>query len=142
MEQKLNHLLANLAVEAHKLQHFHWYVKGRGFFTLHAKLEEYYDFISEAVDAVAENILMLGGQPLSTMKELLAASNIPEPSPGFAEPEAMMPVLIEDYEALLAQAREIKKAADEESFYSISALMDDYIAEFYKTLWMMKQWSA
>ena len=28
MEKKLNHLLADLVVEYHKLQSFHWYLKG------------------------------------------------------------------------------------------------------------------
>ena len=50
MEQKLNHFLADLAVEYHKLQNFHWYVKGKDFFTVHSKLEEYYDGISDMAD--------------------------------------------------------------------------------------------
>ena len=59
MVEKLNHFLADLVVEYHKLQNFHWYVKGPDFFTVHAKLEEYYDYISDAVDEVAEKILMI-----------------------------------------------------------------------------------
>ena len=45
METKLNQLLADFVVEYHKLQTFHWYVKGKDFFTVHAKLEEYYDHV-------------------------------------------------------------------------------------------------
>ena len=55
---KLNHLLANLVVEYHKLQNFHWYIKGSDFFTVHAKLEEYYNDINKAVDEVAESSLL------------------------------------------------------------------------------------
>lgn len=47
METKLNQLLADFVVEYHKLQTFHWYVKGKDFFTVHAKLEEYYDHVRE-----------------------------------------------------------------------------------------------
>ena len=36
METKLNQLLADFVVEYHKLQTFHWPVKGKGFFTVHA----------------------------------------------------------------------------------------------------------
>ena len=60
MEKELNKLLADLVVEYHKLQSFHWYLKGYHFFDDHAKLEEYYDSVAEAVDGVAENMLKLG----------------------------------------------------------------------------------
>ena len=46
MEIKWNHLLADLIVEYHKLQNFHWYVKSKDFFTVHAKLDEYYNYIN------------------------------------------------------------------------------------------------
>ena len=59
MEKELNKLLADLVVEYHKLQSFHWYLKGYHFFDDHAKLEEYYDSVAEAVDGVAENMLKL-----------------------------------------------------------------------------------
>ncbi len=36
--------------------YFHWYVKGSQFFTIHAKLEEYYDEIRGAVDEIAERL--------------------------------------------------------------------------------------
>jgi len=59
MEKELNKLLADLVVEYHKLQSFHWYLKGYHFFDDHAKLEEYYDEVAEIVDGVAENMLKL-----------------------------------------------------------------------------------
>ena len=33
----------------------------------------------------------------------------------------------------------LKKLADEENNYLISSLMDDYIKEFYKSIWMINQ---
>ena len=81
MEKELNKLLADLVVEYHKLQSFHWYLKGYHFFDDHAKLEEYYDAIAEAVDTVAEDMLMLGFKPESTMKGFLSISSIEEANP-------------------------------------------------------------
>lgn len=95
MEKKLNHLLADLVVEYHKLQSFHWYLKGYQFFDDHAKLEEYYDAIAEAVDTVAEDMLMLGFKPESTMKGFLSISSIEE-----AKNQEVTSV--EAYEAVLA----------------------------------------
>ena len=42
MIEKLNKLLSDLNVFYRKLQNYHWNVKGHDFFTIHAKLEEYY----------------------------------------------------------------------------------------------------
>ena len=45
MEKKLNLLLADLVVEYHKLQNFHWYVKGKSslmIFDKHANLKYKY----------------------------------------------------------------------------------------------------
>ena len=78
MEKKLNHLLADLVVEYHKLQSFHWYLKGYHFFDDHAKLEEYYDEVAEIVDGVAENMLKLGLKPESTMKGFLVIYSVEE----------------------------------------------------------------
>ena len=76
MEKQLNQLLSNLVVEYHKLQNFHWYVKGKDFFPVHAKLEELYDYVNEAVDEVAEHLLMIGGKPKASLKEFLEAASI------------------------------------------------------------------
>lgn len=68
MEKELNALLSDLVVEYHKLQSFHWYLKGSHFFDDHAKLESFYDEIAEAVDAVAEAMLQQKLRPESTLK--------------------------------------------------------------------------
>ena len=78
MEKELNKLLADLVVEYHKLQSFHWYLKGYHFFDDHKKFEEYYGDIADAVDGVAENMLKLGLKPESTMKGFMALSTIEE----------------------------------------------------------------
>ena len=54
--KNLNCLLADLNVFYRKLQNYHWNVKGKDFFTMHEKLEEYYDEINEQIDEVAEHI--------------------------------------------------------------------------------------
>ena len=81
MENILNNLntfLSDLNVFYRKLQNYHWNVKGKDFFTIHAKLEEYYDEINEQIDEVAEHILSIGGQPLGTLKDYLSTTKITE----------------------------------------------------------------
>lgn len=139
MEKKLNLLLADLVVEYHKLQNFHWYIKGPAFFTLHAKLEELYNHIKDTVDEVAENILVIGGKPLGSLNEFLKHSKIKEEESKFVSGEYVLKSVEEDFSYILDEIKEIKKYADEENFYVISALMDDYIKNFGKTIWMLRQ---
>lgn len=139
MEKQLNHLLANLVVEYHKLQNFHWYVKGKDFFNAHAKLEEYYDYINEAIDEVAENLLMMGGKPLASLKDFLANASIEEAEMKEIKSKEIYKVVLADFRILLEEVKEIKVSADEENNYLISALMDEYIKQFSKSIWMIGQ---
>lgn len=139
---KLNHLLANLVVEYHKLQNFHWYIKGNDFFTVHAKLEDYYNDINKSVDEVAESILMLEGKPLASLKDFAANASIKEAEAQFIKSDIILAEVEKDYSLLLAEVIEIKKAADAEENFIISAMMDDYIKNFTKAVWMLKQVKA
>ena len=139
MEKLLNKLLADLVVEYHKLQHFHWYVKGGDFFTVHAKLEEYYDEINEAVDEVAEIMLQLGMKPASTMKEFLKLTGIKEATGSFTTSGTILKAVLADYKYLLAGVEKVKAAADKAGNNLVSTKMDDYIAAFSKAIWMIGQ---
>ncbi len=48
------------------LKHIHWNVVGPNFIGVHEMLDPQYAGVSEMVDAVAERIATLGGQPLGT----------------------------------------------------------------------------
>lgn len=139
---KLNHLLANLVVEYHKLQNFHWYIKGSDFFTVHAKLEDYYNDINKAVDEVAESILMLEGKPLASLQEFAAHASVKEAEAQFRQSDVILAEVAKDYNLLLEEVIDIKKAADAEENFIISAMMDDYIKNFTKAVWMLKQLKA
>lgn len=139
MDKKLNVFLADLVVEYHKLQNFHWYVKGRSFFPLHAKLEEFYNGINKLIDEVAENILIINKKPLGSLKNFLAISKIKEEEEKFVCGGYIIKEVISDFTYLLESAKEIKNEADQSYEYSTSSLMDDCIKDFSKTLWMLKQ---
>ena len=137
MEKKLNHLLADLVVEYHKLQSFHWYLKGYHFFDDHAKLEEYYDAIAEAVDTVAEDMLMLGFKPESTMKGFMALSTIEEAKNKEVTSEEAYEIILKDFKQLLDEVKAVKALAEKDDVYVTSNLMDDYIELFSKAEWMV-----
>lgn len=139
MEYKLNKLLANLVVEYHKLQNYHWYVKGKDFFQAHAKLEELYGYINDAVDEVAENLLMLNARPFASLKDFLDNADIEEARMEQVKSKYIYREVLKDFNLLLVAVKDIKKDADENGNFVVSALMDDYIKEFSKSIWMISQ---
>ena len=135
----LNVLLADLNVFYRKLQNYHWNIIGKDFFTIHEKLEEYYDEINGQIDEIAEHILMLGGEPLGTMQDYLNTTCIKEAKNEKIKDDIMFENVIKDLETLLKKVTEIKKKADDINNYATSSLMDEYISNYIKKLWMLKQ---
>ena len=142
MEKMLNELnlfLADLNVFYRKLQNYHWNIEGKDFFITHAKLEEYYDEINSQIDEVAEFILIIGGRPLGTMKDYLQITKIQEAENKGVKLEEVFNEIIKDFTELLKNVKDIKKQADEIQHYETSTFMDNFILNYSKKLWMLKQ---
>ena len=139
LSKELNSFLADLAVFYRKLQNYHWNIIGKDFFVLHAKLEEYYNQINEQIDEIAEHILILGKQPLGTMNDYLEITSIQEAKNEKIEDKQMITKILTDFETLLQKAIQIKELAEEKKSYNTSSLMDNYITDYSKKLWMLKQ---
>ena len=140
MENILNNLntfLSDLNVFYRKLQNYHWNIKGKDFFVIHSKLEEYYNEINSEIDKVAEHILTLGGQPLGTLKDYLSTSKIIEAENKKVDSVLVFNEIIKDFTLLLKCVVEIKELADENNEYKTSALMDNFIESYSKKLWIM-----
>lgn len=135
----MNELLSSLEVFYHKLQSYHWYVKGHAFFTVHAQLESYYDEVSEEIDEVAETLLMIGGAPVSTLKEFLELSKVSEAEGVYIKEDDLLPKVRDDYALLEKLAEGVKSTAEEEGNVLVSAKMDDLIESFSKAIWMISQ---
>ena len=139
LNDKLNVLLANYAVAAHKIHNFHWYVSGPSFYNVHTDLDEVYGAMYDQLDEVAELILMNDGSPLGSMDSFLKNATLSEAAEGFKNPQEIYEAILADYEAIRALASEIKKDADAEDNFLVSAAMDEHIALLSKTIWMIKQ---
>ena len=139
METKLNQLLSDFVVEYHKLQNYHWYAKGANFFNVHAKVEELYDGFNASIDEIAEVMLMESMSPAGSLKEFLKISKIKEASRTEITSDAIYAEVLADFDYLNKLVLEIKKDADESNRYVISSAMDNLIANFAKSIWMIKQ---
>ena len=137
--KELNEFLADLNVLYRKLQNYHWNVKGKNFFVLHSKLEEYYNGVNSEIDEIAEKILMLGGQPLGTMKDYLEISKIKEAENVKISGKEVLKNALVDFGYIKKKAEFIKVKAEEASAVIISSYMDEVIEDYSKAYWMLSQ---
>lgn len=137
--KNLNEFLCDLEIMSVKLQNYHWNVQGKEFFVLHSKLEEYYDKIREHLDEIAELILAKGYQPIGTMKGFLENSKIQEAEDKKVKCEEIYQNVIKDFGTLQQKAIEIKQNADNLSDYETSSIIDSYLCEYSKILWMLDE---
>lgn len=137
--KNLNELLSDLNVFYRKLQNYHWNINGKNFFTIHSKLEEYYNEVNEQIDEIAEHILSLGYQPLGTMKDYLQISKISEAENEKICEDDVFTNVMQDMQIILDRLLTIKKLSDQNNEYMTSSLCDEYMLEYSKKIWMIKQ---
>lgn len=137
--ENLNIFLADLNVFYRKLQNYHWNVEGKDFFVIHEKLEEYYDEVNKSIDEIAEHILILNAQPLGTLKDYIEITKITEADNKKVGLDYIVKDILKDFKYLLDSSINIKKIADEINEYSTSAIIDGYINDYGKKIWMLKQ---
>lgn len=137
--KSLNEFLCDLEVMNVKLQNYHWNVQGKGFFITHEKLEEYYDEIRVQIDEIAEHILSLGYQPLGTMQDFVKNSQLQEAKNERIKSLPIIHNLLEDLRTMRKKVAQIKEQAEEQKDYATSSLMDSYLANYSKKLWMLNE---
>ncbi len=137
----LSQLLADLQVYYTNLRNFHWNVRGRSFFTMHAKYEELYNDAATKIDDVAERILQLGGVPESRFSEYLKVAHIKEAG-HIANGKEAITTLLDYFKVLIAEERSVLSAASEAGDEVTVSLMSDYLKDQEKTVWMLVAYGA
>jgi len=136
LKQNMNKLVADLNVFYMKIHHFHWFVKGPNFFTLHEKFEELYNEVTEHSDTIAERLLQLNEKPISTLKECLDLATVKEASKVGTDVE-MVKELINDLETIdkeLIATMELASGDDEGTADILLGISES----FEKHIWMFK----
>lgn len=135
----LNQLLADYQLFYQNLRGFHWNIKGKEFFELHLKFEEFYDDAVIKIDEIAERILTLEGEPLHTFSDYVNTSKIKEEK-GITNGVEGVKIIVDNFSTLILLEREIlAKAGDADDEGTVS-LMSDYISQTEKTLWMLNSY--
>ena len=139
LAKKLNQLLADYQMFYQNLRGLHWNIKGREFFELHLKFEEFYDDAVIKVDEIAERILTLEGEPLHTFTDYLKTSNIKEEK-GVTNGIEGVKIVVNNFSTLIQLEREILAKASDAEDEGTASLMSDYISQTEKTLWMLNSY--
>jgi starvation-inducible DNA-binding protein len=135
---ELNSLLANFHIHYQKLRGCHWNVKGKSFFSLHAKFEELYTQSLNFIDELAERILSLGKPPISTFKDYIAQSTLKEVNTIGMKETAMVKALIEDMMTLIEMEREILQITDKAGDDGTNDMINRFMQFKEKNVWMLR----
>ncbi|VDG98025.1 DPS protein homolog [Lysinibacillus sphaericus] len=134
--KELNTQVSTWSVMYTKLHNYHWYVKGKQFFTLHAKFEELYDEATQHMDDIAERVLTLGGKPTATMKEHLSESVVKE-ADGSEKAEQMVSTIVNDFDSIMKSLKTGMKLAGDAGDFMTEDLLNAIYQGIEKHQWML-----
>jgi starvation-inducible DNA-binding protein len=137
--EKLNGLLSNFQIYYQNLRGLHWNIKGKNFFELHVKFEEFYTDSQVKIDEIAERILTLQGKPLHTFQDYLSEASVPV-GKNISNDVECVELVVNSLSELLKIERTILRLSDETNDEGTNAMMSGFIAEQEKTIWMLNSW--
>ncbi|MFK9091504.1 Dps family protein [Bacillus salipaludis] len=137
----LDKQVANFSVLYMKLHHYHWYVKGENFFTLHVKFEEWYAEAGIHLDSIAERMLSIGALPTANLKEQLEIATIKEASGGESAGE-MVQSLADDFDTICTELTEGITAAEDNDDQPTADLFIAIRTSLEKHRWMLGAYLA
>ncbi|WP_286230116.1 Dps family protein [Neobacillus mesonae] len=136
----LNKQVANFSVLYMKLHHYHWYVKGENFFTLHVKFEELYKEASLHLDTIAERMLAVGEKPAATLKEHLEMTSVEEASNSGEDISAseMVKGLVDDFDTICKELTDGISVAEDSDDQPTADLFISIRTSLEKHKWMLQ----
>ena len=135
--KKLSVLLADSYALYLKTQNYHWHVKGPQFRPLHELFEVQYLDLANAVDDIAERILIKGHRAPATFKEYETLKTI---SDGDSDKKAndMLIELAKDNNTLISDLQKVLEMAQKEGDEGTINLISERIEAHEKARWMLE----
>lgn len=133
---KLSILLADTYALYLKTQNYHWHVKGAQFKALHGLFEMQYTELAQAVDDIAERILIIGGKAPATFKEFEQLKRIKD-GDSSSSANQMVTELADDHGTLVKDLNQSIKLAQEHHDEGTVTLLGERIAAHEKARWML-----
>ncbi len=132
---KLNGLLSSYHMFYINVRGYHWNVKGEHFFSLHPKFEELYTALQIQIDEIAERILTLGGTPFHAYSDFAQHTSIAEDK-NIKDGNTCVKGVVTGLQALIEEQRQVSALAAEAEDQGSADLVDAYVQEQEKLVWM------
>ncbi len=132
---KLNGLLSSYHLFYINVRGYHWNVKGEHFFSLHPKFEELYTELQIQIDEIAERILTLGGTPFHAYSDFAQHTSIAEDK-NIKDGNTCVKGVVTGLQALIEEQRQVSALAAEADDQGSADLLDAYVQEQEKLVWM------
>lgn len=135
--KQLEIILADTYALYLKTQNYHWNVKGIHFKTLHELFEEQYRELAEAVDAIAEQIRIMGSLAPATFKAFEKLKTLKD---GNAKATAaqMVKDLANDNDRLVNDLNRALELAEKAKDEGATNLLSDRVSAHEKARWMLQ----
>jgi len=134
----LNALLADSFALYLKTKNYHWHVEGPRFRDLHLLFDEQAAQILATIDPIAERVRKIGAPTLRSIGDIGRHQSIKDDDKAGVGADAMIANLAADNEALLAQLKETKDAAEAAGDIATSGLVDGWADDAEKRIWFLK----
>ncbi|SNT07836.1 Dps family protein [Sphingopyxis indica] len=134
----LNALLADSYALYLKTKNYHWHVEGPRFRQLHLLFDEHASQILATTDLIAERVRKNGAATLRSIGDIARRQSIKDDDAAKVDADAMVRNLADDNEALLAQIKETKAAAEAAGDIATSGLVDGWADETEQRIWFLK----
>lgn len=128
--EALNADLANLYVLYHQLHKHHWNVEGPEHLRLHEFLQEAYEDVEEAADAVAERLQSIGGVPHGSMDALSEAASVEAEDEDVYDIRTSLENDLDMYGDIIEQARDHIALAEGFGDYTTAEILRDGLENF------------
>ena len=135
--EAINKQIANWNVLYVKLHNYHWFVKGKHFFTLHEKFQELYEEAAVHIDDLAERLLALRGKPAATMRQYLELATIREAS-GDETADQMVRTIIGDFRIMINDMAKAIRLAEESGDPNTADMLLNIQTSLEKHVWMLE----
>ena len=135
----LNQLVADLSQQAAIIHQVHWYMRGRGFLTLHPAMDKLMDEINAQLDEVSERLITIGGSPYSTLREFADNTKIQDiPASYERSIDEWVRHLLVGYEYLRGLYQEGLETAGEEGDDVSQDICIGFKGDIEKIIWMLR----
>lgn len=133
---ELSIILADTYALYLKTQNYHWHVRGPQFKSLHGLFEMQYTELAQAVDEVAERLLITGNKAPATFKEFERLKRLKDGNSSL-DANQMVIELAQDHSTLVKDLNRALVLAQEQNDEGTATLLGDRIAAHEKAHWML-----